>query len=289
VSWAELTICLADWLTKLTEQWTNERTNERSHFLLFLFWAWPLLLLLSIFFFSHTTIQPWLHYIHRLFFVHRYTIPDSWGPNKKRSKDKKKEEDDADEEEEEEEEEEDEDAKLEAADETTTIVAQASSSSSSSSSSSAVTTTITEGEDEKKNEDENDDDEEEEIIDPIPVYVKARELFNDHEVNKAVKLNWVECKSDELRLFLVKDMGFQLERVNSNIEKLKKAHNANSKPQARMDSFFKKVAAPNAEVLEKKRKAEKDAKSKSKGAKKVKGGEKKDGGKKGGSFFGKKK
>ena len=62
-------------------------------------------------------------------------------------------------------------------------------------------------------------------------------------------------------------MGFQPERVAAGIEKIKKAHKSNSKPQMRMDSFFKVQKAPNAEVIAKKRKAEKDAK---KGGKKKK-------------------
>ena len=35
------------------------------------------------------------------------------------------------------------------------------------------------------------------------------------------------------------EMGFNPDRVKSNIEKLQKAQKANTKPQARMDSFFK--------------------------------------------------
>ena len=40
-------------------------------------------------------------------------------------------------------------------------------------------------------------------------------------------------------------MGFNPERVQSNIEKLNKARAANAKPQTRMDSFFKVKANPN--------------------------------------------
>ena len=71
-------------------------------------------------------------------------------------------------------------------------------------------------------------------------------------------------------------MGFNPERVKSNIEKLQKAFKATSKPQMRMDSFFKPKAAPNAASLAAKRKALKETNKK--GGKKAK---------KGGSFFGK--
>ena len=110
---------------------------------------------------------------------------------------------------------------------------------------------------------DDDDDEEEEII---PIYVKARELFNNHEVLTDVDLKWEPCQEAELKKFLVEDMGFNAERVAGQIEKLKKSIKATAKPQMRMDSFFKPKAAPNAAHLAAKRKAEKDAsKSKSGG------------------------
>ena len=123
-----------------------------------------------------------------------------------------------------------------------------------------------------------DDDEEEEEI--IPIYVKARDLFNNHEVLTDVDLKWEACQEAELKKFLVEDMGFNAERVAGQIERLKKSIKATAKPQMRMDSFFKPKAAPNAAQLAAKRKAEKEA---AKGKKKSKKG----GG--GGGFFNKKK
>lgn len=125
-----------------------------------------------------------------------------------------------------------------------------------------------------KKGDDDDDEDEEEII---PIYVKARELFNNHEVLTDVDLKWESCQEAELKKFLVEDMGFNAERVAGQIEKLKKSIKATAKPQMRMDSFFKPKAAPNAAHLAAKRKAEKEA---SKSKKKTKKG--------GGGFFKKK-
>lgn len=116
-------------------------------------------------------------------------------------------------------------------------------------------------------------DEEEELI---PVYVEARRLFNHHEVlpSNEVELKWTECQPEPLTAFLVDDMGFNPDRVQSSIEKLQKAFKASAKPQARMDMFFK--VKPNPEADKKraaKRKAEKEAQKASK--KKGKGGGKK--------------
>ena len=125
----------------------------------------------------------------------------------------------------------------------------------------------------KKENDDNDDDNEE----IIPVYVEARRLFNEHEVlpETEVDLKWKECQPDELKKFLVDEMGFNADRVQSSIEKLQKAMKATSKPQSRMDSFFKVKANPNAAAKAAKRKADND-----------KGGKGKKG--KGGGFFKKK-
>lgn len=75
---------------------------------------------------------------------------------------------------------------------------------------------------------------------PVPVYVEARKLFNHHEVldKSQVELKWKAPQVEELKKFLVDQHGFNPERVASSIEKLEKAHKANAKPQARMDSFF---------------------------------------------------
>lgn len=83
----------------------------------------------------------------------------------------------------------------------------------------------------------DDDDEKQE--DFVPVYVEARKLFQQHEVLNDVKLEWKPCQAVELKKYLVDEMGFNPERVDSSIEKLEKAYKALAKPQTRMDSFFK--------------------------------------------------
>mmetsp|Transcript_605 Transcript_605/g.800 ORF Transcript_605/g.800 Transcript_605/m.800 type:complete len:440 (+) Transcript_605:204-1523(+) len=111
-----------------------------------------------------------------------------------------------------------------------------------------------------------EEDEEEELI---PIYVQARKLFNDHEVNTDLELKWEACKAEELTTFLVDEMGFNSDRVKSNIERLQKAFKSTSKPQSRMDSFFKVMPSKNADKIAAKRKAAKEAeKAKSKKAKK---------------------
>jgi flap endonuclease-1 len=93
-----------------------------------------------------------------------------------------------------------------------------------------------EDEDTDQERDENSEDQPK----PVPAYVQARQLFHNHEVSKGseVELKWTPPKVDELTKFLVDEMGFNPDRVKSNIEKLEKAHTVNKKPQARMDSFF---------------------------------------------------
>jgi flap endonuclease-1 len=101
-----------------------------------------------------------------------------------------------------------------------------------------------------------------------PLFVQARALFLRPDTHEAstVELKWELPDEEKLREFLVTRMGFQLERVNVNIEKLKKAHEI--KPQRRMDSFFTVIAAPVDDS--KKRKAEAQAAADKKG--KAKGG-----------------
>jgi flap endonuclease-1 len=72
-----------------------------------------------------------------------------------------------------------------------------------------------------------------------PIYVQARHLFNNHNVQSSVQLKWTDCQPEELKKFLVDKMGFNKERVMSSIEKLQKAFKATSKAQMRMDSFFR--------------------------------------------------
>lgn len=136
-----------------------------------------------------------------------------------------------------------------------------------------------EDEDEKKKgkpkEEEGENDE------PVPVYIEARKLFNQHQVLSTTEieplLKWKECQPEPLKAFLVDECGFNPERVQSSIEKLQKAHKATSKPQMRMDEFFK-VKPKAGGVDNKKRKVEEDKKG-GKG-KKGKGG--------GGGFYKKK-
>jgi flap endonuclease-1 len=96
-------------------------------------------------------------------------------------------------------------------------------------------------EEKKDKENENASKEEEEVAVAVPIYVRARQLFNEHEVHTDIELKWTSCQEEELTKFLVQDMGFAEERVKTNIAKLQKAFKATSKPQLRMDSFFKPV------------------------------------------------
>lgn len=115
-----------------------------------------------------------------------------------------------------------------------------------------------------ENDLKNDDDDE----DLEPIYVGARKLFNHHETLKDVELKWTPCKPEELTKFLVDEMGFNAQRVSASIEKLQKAFKATSKPQMRMDSFFKVKPNPNAGKIAAKRKAAKEEAKKSKKPKK---------------------
>jgi len=111
----------------------------------------------------------------------------------------------------------------------------------------------------------NDDDDEEDKNTPLPAYVEARKLFNHHEVltSKDVELKWKAPQSEELNKYLVDTHGFNPERVRASIEKLEKAHKANSKPQSRMDSFFTVKVNPVAAAKRKKKmETEKAAKKK---------------------------
>jgi len=127
-------------------------------------------------------------------------------------------------------------------------------------------------ENEAKAKTEGDEEDEEELI---PVFVEARRLFNHHDVlpDAEVQLKWKECDPEPLKAFLVDDCGFNPDRVSSSIEKLQKAFKKTSKPQARMDSFFKVKANPEADKKRAaKRQAEKESAKKGKGKKGKKGG-----------------
>ena len=117
-------------------------------------------------------------------------------------------------------------------------------------------TTDEEGEKENKEEKEK----------PTPAYVLARDLFHNNEVETDVELKWKEPQKEELTKFLVEEAGFNPERVKTQIEKLCKAHAANRKPQARMDSFFKVVSNPVADAKRKKKLEMERAKKKQKTA-----------------------
>ncbi|OEU20030.1 PIN domain-like protein [Fragilariopsis cylindrus CCMP1102] len=110
---------------------------------------------------------------------------------------------------------------------------------------------------------------------PVPAYVLARELFFNHEVDTDVELKWTAPKKEELTKFLVEEAGFNADRVKASIEKLDKAHTANRKPQARMDSFFAVKSNPAADAKRKKKLQDDKAKKKQKVSddrkKKVKG------------------
>jgi len=125
-------------------------------------------------------------------------------------------------------------------------------------------------------DDSDKDDEEDEDL--IPVFVEARRLFNHHEVlpNDEIELKWTECQPGPLKEFLVDEMGFNPDRVQSSIEKLQKAFKASTKPQARMDMFFKVKSNPEADKKRAaKRKAEKEAEKTKKKKGKGSGGKKK--------------
>jgi flap endonuclease-1 len=96
--------------------------------------------------------------------------------------------------------------------------------------------------DEENNDDKDDDENTMEEMEPI--YVQARRLFNHHDVLESPEIKFKPCQPEELTRFLVDEMGFNPERVKSNIEKLQKAFQSSAKPQARMDSFFKVIPNP---------------------------------------------
>jgi hypothetical protein len=90
------------------------------------------------------------------------------------------------------------------------------------------------------NEEEDDDDKEADREPLVPIYVQARKLFLEHPVElDDLDLKAKPCQADALLTYLVDEMGFNKDRVVSNIEKLQKASAKNNKPQMRMDSFFK--------------------------------------------------
>ncbi len=153
----------------------------------------------------------------------RYGVPDDWVPNEKKKKNKAAKDKQDEDEDEAQDEDENKDKKDKDKDKNEDIDIDQSK----------------KGNDKKEEEEEEQEEEEQE--EAIPIYVKARQLFNEHEVLTDVNLKWTECQPEELTTFLVDEMGFSAERVKANIEKLQKAFKATSKPQMRMDAFFKPV------------------------------------------------
>ena len=101
-------------------------------------------------------------------------------------------------------------------------------------------------------------------------YDEVRRLFTAPEVTdpSKVDLKWVDCDKDGLVQFLVKEKGFNEQRVLSGIAKLVKARQSGA--QGRIDSFFKpqpsSSSSASAQAAGKKRKEpEKAAKGKGSG------------------------
>ena len=90
---------------------------------------------------------------------------------------------------------------------------------------------------------ESEPEEEEEIAEDDleivpPIYEQARSLFVNAPVHPAAEcdLKWTAPDADGLRKFLIDRMCFNAERVNKNIEKLKKC--SSSKTQMHLGDFF---------------------------------------------------
>lgn len=90
-------------------------------------------------------------------------------------------------------------------------------------------------------------------------YKEAKELFMNPEISKAdeVEFKWEEPDLEGLIEFMVKEKGFNEDRIRSGAEKLKKA--LKSGVQGRLDGFFTVV-----KLSPSKRKAEKETKGKGK-------------------------
>lgn len=85
--------------------------------------------------------------------------------------------------------------------------------------------------------DENADPQEQKEFEPV--YKQARRFFITPEVTPAaeVELRWTPPDEEGLRAYLVDRMGFNAERVDSGIRRLRESRKMSS--QQRMDSFFK--------------------------------------------------
>ncbi|AQK88068.1 Flap endonuclease 1 [Zea mays] len=102
-------------------------------------------------------------------------------------------------------------------------------------------------------------------------YQEARRLFKEPNVTLDIpELKWTAPDEEGLISFLVKDNGFNEDRVTKAIEKIKSAKNKSS--QGRLESFFKPTATTSAPL---KRKETSDKTSKAAANKKTKAGGKK--------------
>ncbi|KAL3538369.1 hypothetical protein ACH5RR_001735 [Cinchona calisaya] len=107
-------------------------------------------------------------------------------------------------------------------------------------------------------------------------YQDARRLFKEPEVvtdENQLDFKWTAPDEEGLINFLVKENGFNIDRVTKSVEKIKAAKNKSS--QGRLESFFKPVANTSApvkrkEATEKSEKGNTNKKSKSAGGKKKK-------------------
>ncbi|TVU20424.1 hypothetical protein EJB05_36632 [Eragrostis curvula] len=103
-------------------------------------------------------------------------------------------------------------------------------------------------------------------------YEEARRLFKEPDVTLDIpELKWTAPDEEGLISFLVKDNGFNEDRVTKAIEKIKSAKNKSS--QGRLESFFKPVVSTSAplkrkETSEKPTKAAANKKTKAGGKKK---------------------
>lgn len=105
-----------------------------------------------------------------------------------------------------------------------------------------------------------------------PMFVQARALFLQAEAHPAdsVELKWSEPDEEGLKRFLVTTHGFNEERVENGIKRLKAA--AQTTAQRRVDSFFTVISAPMDEAKKRKLEAAKAAAAADKNKKKAKAG-----------------
>ena len=103
-----------------------------------------------------------------------------------------------------------------------------------------------------------------------PMFVQARALFLQAEAHSAdsVELKWSEPDEEGLKRFLVTTHGFNEERVENGIKRLKSA--VQTTAQRRVDSFFTVISAPMDENKKRKLEAAKVAAAAEKNKKKGK-------------------